>query len=231
MKIAVYDCVAGDALTEKYGPTGNHVIRWIAPHLPEAAFEAVHVAVNVAPPPPGAVDGIIISGSEKGVYDDTPWMQPLRDNLDAHRQHGTPMFGICFGHQLMADVFGGKAEKAGHTFAAGAREFDMGGAAAPAYVAHQDQVTQVPPGATVTASAPYCPAAALSYDFPALSVQFHPEYSEGFARDLIDMFGSELMSEEEVAAARDTVQGQVSEDLYGTEVAAFFRAHVGQRGT
>ncbi|MEX0286018.1 MAG: type 1 glutamine amidotransferase [Paracoccaceae bacterium] len=225
MKIAVYDCVAGDALTEKYGPVGQHVIGWIAPHLPEAEFVPVHVALTDEPSVPGEVDGIIISGSEKGVYDDTPWMQALRDNLSAHRDHGTPMFGICFGHQLMADVFGGKAEKADHTFAAGARSFEMDGAQVPAYVAHQDQVTAVPPGARVTASAPYCPAAALAYDFPALSVQFHPEYNAGFAEDLLDMFGEQLMEREDMEAARATITGDVAQDLYAEEAAAFFRAH------
>ncbi len=225
MKIAVYDCVAGDALTEKYGPTSNHVIRWIAPHLEGATFVPVHVAGADEMPVPGAVDGVIISGSEKGVYDETPWMVPLRDNLVAHRDHGTPLFGICFGHQLMADVFGGRAQKADHGFAAGARRFEMDGAEVPAYVAHQDQVTEVPPGARVTASAAYCPAAALAYDFAAMSVQFHPEYDAGFSRDLIDMFGDELMSADQIAAARATLDGAVSGDLYGPEVAQFFRAN------
>ena len=223
MKIAVYDCVAGDALTEKYGSVGNSVIRWIKPHLPEAEWVELHIAVGVEMPNPGDVDGIIISGSEKGVYDDTPWMQPLRDNLQAMRGHGTPIFGICFGHQIMADVFGGKAEKVDQGFITGARSFDMKGRAVPAHVAHQDQVTQVPPGASVTASAPYCPAAALAYDFPAMSVQFHPEYSSGFTMDLIDMFGAELMSDDEIAKARQSVKGDVSADLYGAEVAEFFR--------
>jgi len=228
MRIALYDCVAGDALTEKYGPTGDHVVRWIAPHLPEAEFVSVHVAVDVTPPAPGTVDGIIISGSEKGVYDETSWMQPLRENLLAHRDHGTAIFGICFGHQLMADVFGGKAEKAGHPFAAGARPFEIGGAQVLAYVAHQDQVTQVPPSARVTAAAPYCPAAGLAYDFPALSVQFHPEYDAQFAEDLLDMFGHELMEPDQIAEARATIDGQVSRDLYTAEAVAFFRAHAGR---
>ena len=99
MKIAVYDCVAGDALTEKYGSVGNSVIQWIKPHLPEATWIETHIAIGAAMPDPSDVDGIIISGSEKGVYDDTLWMQPLRDNLETMRSHGIPIFGICFGHQ------------------------------------------------------------------------------------------------------------------------------------
>jgi len=226
MKIAVYDCVAGDALTEKYGPVGSHLVTWIKPHLPEAEWLEVHVAIGADLPRPGAVDGIIVSGSEKGVYDDTPWMQPLRENLIEMRAHSTPIFGICFGHQIMADTFGGKAEKVDQGFVTGARVFDMDGQAVPAHVAHQDQVTKVPPDARVIASAPYCPAAALSYDFPAMSVQFHPEYKAEFTRDLIDMFGAKLMTEAEIAQAQASLKGDVPEDLYLEKVAAFFRAHI-----
>ncbi|KMW59193.1 GMP synthase [glutamine-hydrolyzing], amidotransferase subunit [Candidatus Rhodobacter oscarellae] len=227
MKLTVYDCLSPDKLTAKYGPTGNHVIRWIAPHLPEADLESLHIAGDLPPKAPGETDGIIISGSEKGVYDDTPWMQPLRENILAHRAHGTPIFGICFGHQIMADVLGGKAEKVDQGFITGARRFDMAGAETPAYVAHQDQVTKAPPGATVTASAPYCPVAALAYDdFPALSVQFHPEYDAGFTEDLIDLFGSTLMTAEQIAEAKASITGDVPRDLYAAEVAAFFRGHL-----
>jgi len=179
MHIAVYDCVTGDALTDKYGRTGPLVIEWIKDYLPEAKFSWVHIAGNEPAPQPQDVDGIIISGSEKGVYDDTPWMQPLRDNLELMRDAGVAMFGICFGHQIMADVFGGKAEKSDKGFVTGARLFNDRGVEKHAFLAHQDQVHEAPPNSKVIASAPHCPVAALSYDFPALSVQFHPEYRCG----------------------------------------------------
>lgn len=225
MRIVVYDCVTGDALTEKYGRTGPLVIRWIEAYLPEADFSWVHIAGNEPPPNTEEVDGIIISGSEKGVYDNTTWMQPLRDNLQEMRSAGVALFGICFGHQIMADVFGGKADKSDKGFVTGTREFNDRGMKTSAYLAHQDQVHNVPPEATVIASAEHCPVAALSYDFPALSVQFHPEYDGQFAADLIDMFGAELMAPEQLQAARDSLSAEVTNDLWCNEVAQFFRKH------
>ena len=227
MHIVVYDCVTGDALTEKYGETGPQVIEWISNHLPEARFSSVHVAGNQ--PMPENADGIIISGSEKGVYDDTPWMQPLRENLQLMRSAGVPMFGICFGHQIMADVFGGKAAKADKGFITGTRQFNDRGVNVNAYLAHQDQVIDVPPNAEVIASAAHCPVAALSYDFPAMSVQFHPEYSLEFARDLINMFGAELMSPEQIQAALDSLSAEPEDALWCTEVAEFFRSAISSR--
>ena len=58
------------------------------------------------------------------------------------------------------------------------------------------------------------------------AVQFHPEYSADFTMDLIDMFGAELMTQEEIEQSRETVRGDVSQDLYGQEVARFFRDNV-----
>ncbi len=225
MRIVVYDCVTGDELTEKYGRTGPLVIRWIENDLPEANFSWVHVAGNATLPEPDAADGIIISGSEKGVYDDTEWMQPLRDNLQKMRAAGVPMFGICFGHQIMADVFGGRAEKSDKGFVTGSREFNDRGMNINAFLAHQDQVHEVPPGAQVIASAEHCPVAALSYDFPALSVQFHPEYNRQFATDLIDLFGAELMTEDQLQSARDSLSADVEHDLWRADVAEFFRKY------
>ena len=227
MHIVVYDCVTGDALTEKYGRTGLQVIDWIERYLPEADFSSVHIAGNEPAPEPDGVDGIIISGSEKGVYDDTPWMLPLRENLQEMRSSKVAMFGICFGHQIMADIFGGKAAKSNKGFVTGVRQFSDRGTDVAAYLAHQDQVIDVPPGAEVIASAPHCPVAALSYDFPAVSVQFHPEYSGEFASDLIEMFGAELMSAEELRGARESLSAEVDGTLWCEEVAAFFRKHIG----
>lgn len=226
MKITVLDCVSPDRLTEKYGPTGNHVIRWLSPALPEATIDTVHVAGGVPAPKPGEVDGIVISGSEKGVYDDTPWMAPLRAILEEYRVAGTPVFGICFGHQIMADVWGGKAEKADKGFITGAREFESPAGPVSAYVAHQDQVTDVPANAQVVAGSDYCPVAALAYDFPAFSVQFHPEYNRGFTEDLIDMFGDQLMNADQIAEAKSTLDADVPAGLFGAQAAAFFRGNI-----
>lgn len=225
MKIVVYDCVTGDALTEKYGRTGPLIIKWIERYLPEATFSCVHIAGNKTAPLPDDVDGIIISGSEKGVYDDTPWMQPLRENLLLMRSAGVAMFGICFGHQIMADVFGGKADKSDKGFVTGTRQFRDRGTNVNAYLAHQDQVIDVPESAEVIATAAHCPVAALSYEFPAMSVQFHPEYNREFASDLIDMFGEELMSEEQLQAARESLSLKTEEGLWCAEITDFFRQH------
>ena len=58
-----------------------------------------------------------------------------------------------------------------------------------------------------------------------MSVQFHPEYQKDFTQDLIDMFGDQLMTPEEIEAAKASTSADVASDLYGPQVAAFFRSH------
>ncbi len=56
-------------------------------------------------------DGIILSGSKFSVYEEHPWINKLKNLLLKLDEQNTPVFGICFGHQLIAETFGGKVER------------------------------------------------------------------------------------------------------------------------
>lgn len=228
MRIAVLDLTTHpEPLLSGLPRVGAQVADWMRRGLPEADYACYGIAEEgAALPAVEAFDGLVLSGSEFGVYDDVPWMQPLRQLLRETREAGKPIFGICFGHQIMADVFGGKAEKM-HDPVMGRQHFTFEGREVEAHVWHKDQVTQVPPGATVVGSAPYCPVGALSYDFPAASVQFHPEYSEAQLRALYDRFAGTEITEAQRDTALASFEGsRVSPDLAAAEMAAFFRAHL-----
>ncbi len=64
-------------------------------------------------PDPARLEGVLITGSAAGVYDDLPWLEPLRAFIRATYAARTPMLGICFGHQIMADALGGDVRKVG----------------------------------------------------------------------------------------------------------------------
>ena len=227
MRIAVLDlCVFLPEYQSGQDKFGVLLARWAARGLPQAAFSVIDVVSGAPLPDPQAFDGYILSGSDKGVYDDTPWMQPLRAFLIAARDAGKPLFGVCFGHQIMADVFGGKAEKVGAP-EVGVRAFEIEGKQVTGHVWHQDQVTEVPPGAQVIGRADYCPVAALSYDFPAMSVQFHPEYAPDYVSDFLRRSdGVVLDGDATQKAIAEFDNSAVSEDLFAAQVGAFFRDNV-----
>ncbi len=155
------------------------------------------------PESPEEADGWIVSGSKHGVYEDHAFIPPLEAFIRRAVAEGVPMIGVCFGHQIMAQALGGKAEKfAGgwglgpHDYALEARPGWMAGAPERLTIpaVHQDQVTALPPEATRIAGSPFCENAILVYGDPerpkAISIQPHPEFDEAFLRDLFDARGA-----------------------------------------
>jgi GMP synthase-like glutamine amidotransferase len=116
--------VRGD-LSERFGEYPAMFGRMMAPEMPDADFETVGL-INGAPlPDPTACDGWMITGSRHGVYDGDPWIAPLEDWLRAVRAARRPLIGICFGHQILAQAFGGRAEKWPGGWRMGVHRFDF----------------------------------------------------------------------------------------------------------
>jgi GMP synthase-like glutamine amidotransferase len=151
------------------------------------------VAAGVLPADVGRHDAYLITGAAAGVYDDLPWIAPLKTFLRAARGQAK-LVGVCFGHQIMAEAFGGRAEKSAKGWGVGLHNYpivrhepwmdNVPLVSVPA--SHQDQVVEQPPGAEVVASSLFTPYAALAWrDQPAISFQFHPEFDPAYAKALI----------------------------------------------
>jgi GMP synthase-like glutamine amidotransferase len=160
-------------------------------------YDMVAVSDGAPCPDPADLEGIVITGSAAGVYDDLPWLDPLRAFIrDAYGKR-TPMLGVCFGHQIMADALGGdvrKSEKGWglgrHTYAVTTRPGFMRAAPAALAVAcsHQDQVIVPPEEAEVILTSDFTPNAGLSYrNGAALSFQPHPEFADDYTIALAEM--------------------------------------------
>ncbi len=127
------------------------------------------------------------------MYDALPWIEPLLRSLRAIRGRAK-LVGICFGHQAMAQAFGGTVEKSAKGWGVGMHRYEIVGAppgmvepltiTIPAF--HQDQVVTAPPGARVLAASAFTPMAALGYDDDTFSVQGHPEFTPEFSAALIE---------------------------------------------
>lgn len=182
-------------------------------------------------PAPGAFDALVVTGSPAGAYDPLPWIAPLEDFLRANDQ--VPMVGICFGHQIMAQAFGGKVVKSEKGFGVGLHRYDVAsheswmddvdGFAIPA--SHQDQVVEPPPGSHVVARSAFTPIAALAYDGrPAISFQGHPEFAADFATALIGSRKGERIDHARAEAAIESLEQPNDREQVGRWIVNFLEA-------
>ncbi len=145
------------------------------------------------PDSPGAHQAYLISGSPAGVYDPLPWIPRLLEFIRSAMT--SKMVGVCFGHQAMSEALGGHVEKSDKGWGAGLHSYDVihpepwirTGAKIAVPASHQDQVVIQPPNTDVVARSDFTPYAALAWrDRPAISFQFHPEFTPAFAKALIE---------------------------------------------
>jgi len=134
------------------------------------------VVDGVFPDGPDAADAWLVSGSKHGAYEDHTWIPPLEALLRDIRAAGKPLVGICFGHQIIAQAFGGRVEKFAGGWCIGRQSYRIGAQAVALNAWHQDQVTRLPDGAKVIGTSDFCANAALTYGDHILTMQPHPEF-------------------------------------------------------
>lgn len=217
-------------LADDFGSYPAMIERWIAPFLPEATFTYVSPVQGEALPSPHTYDGYILSGSKYSAYERAPWMLNLMEFLQELKALQIPVFGICFGHQIMADAYGGQTTKAKQGWGVGAQLYeyvnDAGPKAAASYIFHQDQVTTLPPDSVCIGGSSHCPNGVLAYDFPALSVQYHPEFTADYIRALATKFRGSLLPDAVSEGALGSIEClEVDSSQIANWAASFFRKH------
>jgi GMP synthase-like glutamine amidotransferase len=184
------------------------------------------------PAAPGDCDAYIVTGSAAGVYDADPWIGQLLDFLRAAKGRAK-LVGVCFGHQAMAQAFGGQVIKSPkgwgigeHDYRIVAREPWMDDAASMRLPAsHQDQVVSLPPGAEVIAASDFTPFAGLAWrDQPAISMQPHPEFDPAYASALIEARRGKVYADDEADRALATLQGPDDRARVGRWIAGFLKS-------
>lgn len=199
---------------------------------PNLAYRAVD-ARGGALPDPARLEAILITGSAAGVYEKHDWIAALADFVRQAHRAGTPMVGICFGHQIMAEALGGKVERSERGWGIGRHEYAVDFRPsclvdAPATLAvpasHQDQVVVAPPGTRVVLHSPFAPFAGLWYESGrAISFQPHPEFTPEFAAALYDLRHRPRAGDAAVDAAIASLSEPLDNAELGTAIASFLR--------
>jgi GMP synthase-like glutamine amidotransferase len=180
------------------------------------AWRTYDVDGGELPNSPAECDGYLITGSSAGVYDPEPWIAPAMDFLRAAKGQAA-LVGVCFGHQLMAQAFGGQVVKSPKGWGVGEHVYELMRpepwiGEPPLRVrlpaSHQDQVVEKPPGAEVVFASEFTPYAALAWpDARAISMQPHPEFEPAYAISLIEHRRGGTYRDEQADAAIASYSG------------------------
>ena len=145
-----------------------------------------------------------------------------RRQVTALLQSGKKMVGVCFGHQLIALCMGAPVGRAPQGWGAGRMTYDWHRPDLPhqadrtqiaLLASHQDQVLELPPGATLVASSDFCPVAAFTVGDAVFCIQPHPEFEESLSAHLIDK-RRDMLGEEKYQASRASLEhGHEGEDV------------------
>ncbi len=156
-------------------------------------------------------DALLIGGSGDFSLSkpDHPFFDPVADLLRRLVRRRFPIFGSCFGYQLLVDALGGRVE---HDLACSevgsfnvmlteqGRQDDLFGQLPERFVAqmgHLDRATELPPDVPNLATSRRCTHQALRVPgAPVWATQFHPELDHETNLDRCVAYAKQYVSEE-----------------------------------
>lgn len=146
-------------------------------------------------------DAVLLTGSHADSFSQEPWVLTLRQRVQELLESRKKLLGVCFGHQLIGLCLGARVGRAPQGWGGGRMTYewhaphwtdapmpkqDQGRSEISLLASHQDQVFELPPGATLLASSPFCPVAAFAVGQQVFSIQPHPEFVEDFSAYLLN---------------------------------------------
>jgi len=175
---------------------------------------------------------VIVTGSSANVHTRERWIVETEAWLRQLVELGTPVLGVCFGHQLLAQALGGEVQRSPQgremstvsidklvddpifrgvpdTFSANAH--------------HSDTVLRCPDSAIVLAKNSHDAHQVLRFGPRCYGVQFHPEFGQHVMRAFVDERAGSLLREgKDPTAYRE----RAAETPYSQGVMKNFVSHV-----
>lgn len=153
------------------------------------AWDAVELDAGEAIPDLAGYDQLWVMGGPMDVWEEDlhPWLAAekaaIREAVESRRM---PYFGLCLGHQLLADALGGRVGKAAAPevgildveLTQAGRSDPLFAGIADSFKAlqwHGAEVTAPPAGAAVLARSPLCAVQAMRIGRHAYGMQYHCE--------------------------------------------------------
>ena len=173
-KILIVDLLAereafgGKGVEEIVKHFPNHEILLWAPHTDVPRDYGFGIRIEKA----SEADVVVITGSRRNVSMWEPWMDDVATLI---RECEVPLYGICFGHQIICKALGGEVSRAENSSTMIAEVTYSDGTSSMQLFTHQDHV--IDSGEMeVIGSAQHCEISVCKHPTrPIRTVQFHPE--------------------------------------------------------
>ncbi len=179
--------------------------------LHEEQVKVVNVHKGEQLPDYNSIDwtAVIVTGSVAMITEQLAWMKHTQRWLAHAFTHDLPTLGVCFGHQLIADMLGGKVGYNPLGRHMGVSQFtlndnglkdDLLGSLTTTnsfntFVSHQQNVIELPDDVTLLGSCPVDLNHAFRYKQHIWCVQFHPEWTanimQGYIKQRQDVLAQE----------------------------------------
>ncbi|GAA3745303.1 type 1 glutamine amidotransferase [Streptomyces tremellae] len=216
------------ALVVQHGENGG-LGRW-AEWLAEGGLAPDVVAAYGGAALPASLGGhraLIVLGGAYLPDDDAraPWLAPTRALVREALDRDVPVFGICLGGQMLAQVAGGAVRGAYGEPEFGSTPLALRPEAAddPLFAGlpphptaienHVDRITELPPGAAWLARSEHCPYQAFRVGARAWGVQFHPEAAADrirfWSEERLGGYGADRAALHRAALRDDAASGPV----------------------
>ncbi len=183
----------------KTGSALPHLVRdrgdyedWIASGMGARDISVCRLSDDEELPSPELVRAVVITGSAAMVTERLPWSERAARWLPAVLERGTPILGICYGHQLLAHALGGevgnnpRGREIGMIDVSVSEQSDplLGGLGTSLRVSasHRQSVLRLPRGARRLAFNAQDENQAYAIGERAWGVQFHPEWDHDVIR-------------------------------------------------
>lgn len=153
--------------------------------------------------------GVLVTGSAAMVTEHTDWMTQTQQWLETCFELNVPTLGVCFGHQLIADILGGRVDynpqgrhmglSAFNLTPVGQQDWLLGGLNQSqgfnTFVSHLQSVLSLPESVAVLGSCEVDANHAFCYQEHIWGVQFHPEWSSAIMAAYLQARSDDLVQE------------------------------------
>lgn len=194
-------------LARPYGRFSDWFIDGLGITDQQAKVVDVHQQQTLPRPDLEALTGVVITGSAAMVTEQADWMIDTQRWLEQAMAQEVPVLGVCFGHQLLADMLGGKVDynpKGRHmglarvALEATAAEDELlqdSPGSLDVLVSHQQVVLALPETATILAQTDMDPNHAFRCGERVWGLQYHPEWSPQVMQAYIEERSAQLSQE------------------------------------